>query len=175
MSKFPDFDPNFLSEIHEIEKKLRCRIYLWGRRSQFGNYECFRRSPFMSKSAYDNFVDIILTDAEIELSLVNCGLILDIDETIPDKFRKKRETFTLFEALAIAKNPELETKVSALRSKVESLEHAWGKSEFHIADASDFYREFKMSVQIWSLNTTGEKSIFRQKVFDRRGSPKLIG
>ena len=129
----------------------------------------------MPKSAYDNFVDIILTDAEIELSLVNCGLILDIDETIPEKFRKKRETFTLFEALAIAKNPELETKVSALRSKVESLEHAWGKSEFHIADASDFYREFKMSVQIWSFNTTGEKSIFRQKVFDRRGSPKLIG
>ena len=129
----------------------------------------------MPKSAYDNFVDLILPDAEIELSLTNCGLILDIDEAIPEKLRNKRQLFTLFETLAIAKCPKIESEISALRSKVESLEQEWGKSEFHIDDASEFYRRFKMNVQIWSVNSTGPKSVIREKVFDRRGAPKLIG
>lgn len=175
VSKFPEFDPNILSDLHEIEKSLRCRIYLWGRRSQFGKYECFRKSPFMPKSTYDNFVDVLLTESEIELSLINCGLILDIDETISENLRDKRQNFTLFEALAIAKRPEIKNKIALLRSYVESLEQEWGKSDFHIEDATNFYRKFKMNVQIWSINSTGPRSIIREKVFDRRGMPKLVG
>ena len=129
----------------------------------------------MSSSAYDNFVDIILTDAEVELSLENCGIIFDIDESIPIENRRKRETWTLFEAVAIQKDVRLETKTSALRSRVQALEDQWGKTEFHTVDAKEFFKMFKLNIQIWNIGQTGRRNIIREKIFDRFGMPKLIG
>lgn len=174
-SKFPDFDPHMLSDLTEIEKEFRCRIFLWGRRSQFAKYECFRKSPYMAPTDYDHFVDLILSDSEIELSLENVGLVFNFDETIPPKIRMKRKTWTLFEAIAIAKQPTLEENISELRAVVKKLETEWGKPAFHFADARDFFRKFKTNPQIWSVNTVNENQICREKIWDRRGSPKVIG
>ena len=176
VTKFPDFEPQFLSNLYEIEVELRCRIYLWGRRSKFGKkYECFRHSPYMPPTKYDNYVDIILVDAELELNLEKCGLIFDIDTTIPYDVRFKRKTWTIFEAAAIHKKPELEENVFDLRSVVTKLEAEWGRPEFHFADAKEFFKQFRLCVQVWTINDVSDSGVFRYKIFDQRGEPKLIG
>ena len=176
--KCPDYDATCLSDLEKIEKIFRCRIYLWGQRTIRTKFECLRHSPYMPKSAYDNYVDVILTNVSIELSFENAGVIFDIDDTtgLPEDVRIKRQTWTLFEAVAIQKQPRLETKVTALREKVSLLETEWGKSEFHIADSREFRQKFQLTVQIWNIIEQFEgRSVMREKVFDTLGMPKLIG
>lgn len=176
ISKCPVFRPLVYDDLPKIEKQFRCRIYLWGKRSQRAKYECVRKSPYMRTSAYDNFIDLILTDIEIE-SLIDVSVIFDIDEISPDQRKKQNpQTYTLFEAIAIEKNPELDGSITRLRQKVKSFENEWGKSEFHIADAIEFYKKFKINIQIWNINQKpGCRNFIREKIFDRRGMPKVIG
>ena len=133
LSKFPDYNPAYLSDLHEIEKKFRCRIHLWGKRSNRGEYKCLRQSPFMEPSTYDFHVDFILPDATLELTLKNSGVILNMDDTIPYEIREKPKTWRLFEAVAIQKNPELKQNLSGLRSTVKKLETEWSRSVFEIS------------------------------------------
>ena len=174
LGKFPNFDPNNLDHLHEIEKIFRCRIHLWAKRTRLGKYECIRASPFLAN--YDFHADIILRDfADIEISLDNCGVILDIDKTLPVNIRKKRCKWTIFEALAIQKNPELETQIYALREKVRIFETEWKNETFHVDDAREFYEKFHANVQIWNKKSRRDRTVVCKKVFDRRGMPKLIG
>ena len=178
LGKSPNFDPNNLDDLYEIEKIFRCRIHLWGKQARLGKYECIRASPFLESAKYDFHVDVILRDidfADIEISLVNCGVILDIEKTLPANIRKKRSKWTLFEALAIHKNPKLETAIHALRDKVRIFETEWKNETFHTDDAREFYAKFHANVQIWNINEIRQNKVIREKVFDRRGMPKLIG
>ena len=178
LGKYPNFDSNNSDGLYEIEKIFRCRIHLWGKRTRLGKYECIRASPFFASAKYDFHADIILRDidfADIEISLINCGVILDIEKTLPVDIRKKRCKWTLFEALAIQKNPKLETKIVELREKVRIFETEWENETFHVDDAREFYEKFHASVQIWNINEIRQNKVIREKVFDRRGMPKLIG
>ena len=99
MAKYPNFDPDNPDDLYEIEKLFRCRVHLWGKRATYGKYERIRASPYLAPANYDFHVDIILRDiefADIEITLVNCGVCLDIDKTIPTDIRIKRQTWTLF-------------------------------------------------------------------------------
>ena len=176
LEKSPNFDPNNLDDLYEIEKLFRCRIHLWGKRARLGKYECIRASPFLASAKYDFHADIILHDIDFaEISLVNCGVILNLDTTLNANIRKKRCKWTLFEALAIQKNQKLETEIHALREKVRMFETEWNNETFHIDDASEFYKKFHANIQIWNVNEIRQNKVIREKVFDRRGMPKLIG
>ena len=178
LEKYPHFDPDNLDDLYEIEKFFRCRIHLWGKRAKNGKYERIRPSPYLAPADYDFHVDIILRDiefADIEITLVNCGVCLHVDKILPPEIRIKRKTWTLFEALAIQKNPKLQDEISALREKTRLFETEWAKEKFHIADAKDFYKQFHANVQIWNKSASRNRKVFREKIFDRIGMPKLIG
>ena len=165
-----------MDSLYEIEEELRCRIYLWGQRATRGKYDCVRTSPFMLASNFDTYVDIILDcDHENAISTENVGVIFDIDKIIPEESRCKKQSWTLFQAAAIKKYPKLENKISGLREKVAQMELEWNRSEWHFADGSEFYTKFKLGVQVWNINSCGRRKVIREKIFDRYGSPKLIG
>ena len=175
LSKFPDYDSTVSDNLYKIEKEFRCKIYLWGKKSREGKYQCFREGKQMPVTDFDDHVDIILEHSELEITLNNVGLILEVDETFPPETRLVRKTWSLFEAYAIQKNQKLMTDVSGLRCATEKAEADWGKLNFHVDDAREFYEKFKANVQIWTINQIGSNRVFRHKVWDRRGMPKLIG
>lgn len=175
LGKFSNFNPEDTNYIFKLEKIFRCRIVIWGQESAFAKIECFRRSFFMPPENYDNFVDLMLPDNQLTLN--NVTLLLDVDESLPTESRKRfnPQTWTLFECVAIQKNPALAMKITDLRETVKTLEEKWGRSSCHLADAEKFYKIFKMNLQIWNIYQSGTRNIFREKIFDRRGMPKLIG
>ena len=175
LSKFPDYDSTVLDDLYKIEKEFRCKIYLWGKMFREGKYQCLREGKQMPATDFDDHVDVILENPELEINLNNVGLILEVDETFPPETRLLRKTWSLFEAYAIQKNPKLITNVACLRSATEKAEADWGKLNFHVDDAIEFYEKFKVNVQIWTINQIGPNRVFRHKVWDRRGMPKLIG
>ena len=175
ISKLPDYDPKVLDDLYKIEKEFRCKIYLWGKKFREGKYQCFREGKQMPVTDFDDHIDVILENPELEISLDNAGLIFEVDETFPPETRLVRKTWSLFEAYAIQKNPNLMTDVSGLRTATEKAEADWGKLNFHVDDGREFYEKFKVNVQIWTINQIGTNRVFRHKVWDRYGMPKLIG
>ena len=176
LKKFEKIDIDAgLSQITDIEQIMRCKIFVWTRPTVHSKWDCFRYAPFMEKNSYDNFVDIIVEFSPDMISLRNVGLILDVDESFPSHLRLKRTKWTLFESVALHKNPKLRESVHKLRCQVENLEESWGKSYFHAEFGTEFYKKFKLSLQIWRIFSIGENKICREKFFDRRGAPKLIG
>ena len=129
----------------------------------------------MEASEYDVVLDVIVPYSEIEISLMDVRLVLDVDEAFPEEIRFKRKRLTLFEAASLFKNPELKKSLNCWRAETQKLQTQWGRKSVHTIDAKEFYRTFKLSLQIWSIRSHGENTLNRQKIFDRRGSPKLIG
>ena len=164
-----------LSEISKIEKISRCKIFVWTRPSIQSKWDCIRSPPYMPSNSYDNFVDIIVQYSNDLISLKNAGLILDVDESFPEHLRLKKKKFTLLEAVAIQKNPNLISSVGKTRLEVQKLEEIWGKNKFYAEDSAEFRRKFKLSLQLWRIIELGDNKIFREKLSDRRGTPKLIG
>ena len=176
VSKVPDFEAsNGGNRLPEIEKKFRCKIFLWACPSRDSKWECIRVAPFMASETFDYVVDAIVDYTEGEISLFNARLVLNVDELLPEENRLKRTRWTIFEALAIYTNPKLKGTVEKLRSVVDELEQKWGRESVHIADATEFYKMFKMSLQVWCITSCGVRKIRRDKIFDRKGYPKLIG
>ena len=177
---FPSFTPmDAGNELTEIEKKLRCKINCWRSFSVRSKWECVRVSPFMDKDSYDTEIDIMIEYSEIRISLLNVGLILEIDEFLPQKLRFKRHSWTIFESLAIFKHPELEETVIPLRRETRKLQEIWSQKSVHTIDSRRFYELFKVSPQIWMkkiLQENDERTkIEKIKIFDRLSNPKLIG
>ena len=175
--KIPEFDHlESGTKLRQIETLFRVKIFLWVHPTRQSKWECVRRPMFMPKTEYDHCIDIVLDQYfPGQISLDNCGLILDIDETIPANCRMPRDRWTLFEALAIFRNPELRTNISLLRARVEELETIWGRKTMHCADAEEFYARFKASPQIWLTSEARNRVIRRDKIFDQPGFPNLIG
>ena len=163
------------NRLPEIEKKFRCKIYLWASPSRQSKWECIRFAPHMSRETYDFAIDVVVDYTEGEISLFNAGLILGVDENFPIEVRLKRSRWKIFEALALFKNPRLEDSVEKLRSEVEDLEQKWNRKTVHISEAAEFHKLFKISLQVWCISSCGVNKIRRDKIFDRKGAPKLIG
>ena len=175
-SKIVDFMPEDAGhKLHEIESTFRCKIYCWRNFSSRSPWECIRYSPFMSKSSYDTIVDIIVPYSEVKISLQNVGLVLDVDKTFPAEKRFKRHKWTLFESLAIFRNPELRSTISDLRQKTQKLQTEWARDSVHTIDSKEFKKTFNVCLQIWKKIYVTENKIERIKTSDRLGTPKLIG
>ena len=174
----PNFDPTETDQMRVIESTFRVKIFVWSHPSSESKWNCIRRPQVMLSDNFDTFIDLIIDrdqDDATNFSLINCGLILNVDEAIPAQKRIKRTRYTIFEALAILKNPNLKSEISKLREKVKELESVWGRKTVHCADAREFYKIFKASLQIWITSEDRKNGIRRNKVFDQAGFPNLIG
>ena len=174
----PNFDPNETDKLRVIESTFRVKIFVWSHPSSKSKWNCIRRPQVMLSDNFDSFIDVVIDRDESNttaFTLINCGLILNVDETIPAQKRVQRSRFTIFEALAILKNPNLKSGISKLRESVKELESVWGRKTVHCADAREFYKIFKASLQIWITTEDRKKGLKRDKVFDQAGFPNLIG
>ena len=176
LSKISDFVPEDAgNKLQEIESVFRCKIYCWQKYSTFSKWKCIRRSPVTSESAFDTIVDIIVPFNEVKISLQDVKLVLDADKTFPIEKRFRREKWTLFESLAILKNPELRNTICELRVETQKLENMWGKESVHTIDSKEFKKLFNVSLQIWKKIHISDTKVERIKTSDRLGTPKLIG
>ena len=174
LSKMPEFDPlNAGDSLRELETLFRCKIYCWTTASARSKWECCRHSPYITD--YDTVVDIIIEYDPVKISLMNVGLVLDVEETFSKSNRYKRKNWTILEATAMMKNPELQDTIEKLREEVAKLEQIWGKQSVHIADAKQFWTKFKLSLQVWSTTYDAFNHVGRFKVFDYPRFPNLIG
>ena len=163
------------NKLSVIEARFRCKINCWRTLSSKAKWECIRPSPFMEDSSYDTEIDIIVEYNPATISLLNVGLILDIDETLPEKIRFKRERWSIFEAIALFKNPDLESKIVLLRQETQKLQTLWGRKSVHTINAKEFFKTFKVSLQIWKTKQKSNGKVERTKLFDTFNNPKIIG
>ena len=174
LPKMPDFDPIKSGDsLIEIEKLFRCKIYCWTTASTRSKWECCRHSPYISD--YDTVVDIIIEYDPVKISLMNVGLVLEPDDTFPEDVRYQRKSWTILEATAQMKNPDLKHTIVKLRKAVAELERLWGRKSVHIADAKEFWMTFKLSLQVWTTTYDNFNHVGRFKVFDYPRFPNLIG
>ena len=176
LPNFPAF--NILDaedKLSVIEAHFRVKINCWRTLSSKAKWECIRSSPFMDESNYDTEIDIIVEYDPMKVSLLNIGLILDIDETLPEKIRLKRTRYTIFEALALFKNPSLESRILLLRQETRKLQTLWGRKSVHTIHAKEFFKKFKISLQIWKKTQVWDRRKECTKLFDTFQNPKLIG
>ena len=170
----PDFDPiTSGNSLMEIEKLFRCKIYCWRTSSVRSKWECYRHSPYIAE--YDTIVDVIIDYNNASLSLANVGVVLDVDETFPESIRYKRKRWTIFEATALTKNPELKDSIHNLREKTFEFEKLWGRKSVHIVEAKEFWQKFNLSLQVWSIAEDEHNHVRRLKVFDYPKYPSFIG
>ena len=172
-AKIPDFDPETAGDsLQTIEKILQCKIYCWKQESQYSKWECIRHSPYLED--FDTIVDIIIKNHTNGVSLVDVGSILEVDKVIPEDKRLQRKRWTIFEAACLMKNPDLRNKIKILRKETANLEKIWGCEYVHVTDAAEFWKKFKLSLQVWSVSYNNDNPR-RHKVFDSPKTPKLIG
>ena len=175
LSSFPAFDIlDAEDKLSVIEAHFRVKINCWRTFSSKAKWECVRISPFMDRDSYDTEIDIIIKYSEIRISLLNVGLILQIDETLPHKIRYKRRSWTIFECLALYENPDLEEKIIPLRQESRKLQQIWDQKSVRTKDIRKFYDLFKVSPQIWKKKHLNKK-VKRNKIFDIPSVPKLKG
>ena len=129
----------------------------------------------MEHSSYDTEIDIIVEYNPAKISLLNVGLILDIDEILPERIRFKRLRWTIFEAVALFRNPALESSIVLLRQEIQKLQTLWGRKSVHTIHAKEFFKKFKMSLQIWKTTPISIGKVERTKIFDTFQNPKIIG
>ena len=106
---------------------------------------------------------------------MNVRLVLDVDKVFPETIRYKRKRWTILEAVALMKKPELKNSIAELREKVAELEVIWGRKNIHIVEAKEFWKKFNLSLQIWSIAHDEFNHVRRVKVFDYPKYPSLIG
>ena len=176
LPSFPAF--NILdagSKLSVIEAHFRVKINCWQTLSPRAKWECVRPSPFMEDSSYDTEIDIIVEYHPANISLLNVGLILDIDEALPERIRLKRSRYTIFEAIALFKNPALESSIVLLRKETQNLQTLWGRKSVHTINFIEFFKKFKIALQIWKKTQTSSERVERTKLFDTFYNPKIIG
>ena len=172
--KVPDFDPFTAADsLQEIEAFFQCKIYCWRTESPTSKWECFRHSPYIEN--YETVVDIIISHHENFISLENVGLVLGVDEVLPENKRYQRKRWTIFEAASLMKNPDLRNTIEPLRKKVAEFEKLWGRKTVHITDAKEFWQKFQLSLQVWAVSHNSSENLKRVKCFDYPKFPSLIG
>ena len=174
LPKMPDFDPALAIEhMAEIEKFLQCRIYCWRKQTVLSKWKCCRYSPYQKE--YETSVDIVLEYDECGMSLMDVGVILEIDYILPEDIRYQRTEWTIFEAAVLFKKPQLKSSVKELRKEVQDLEKIWGRGTVHVSDAKEFWQKFGLSLQVWKVKRTEYNRVKRIKKFDYPRFPNLIG
>lgn len=170
----PGFDPVLACDsLRQIEELFKCKIYCWRTATTKSKWECYRHAPFSAN--YETTVDIVIQYNPVGMSLDDVGVLLEVDFILPPEKRYKRSRWTIFEAVALLKRPELFEEIKQLRKEVKILEESWGRKSVHITDAKEFWQKYKLSLQVWRIHYNEFNKVKRSKVFDFPRFPNLIG
>jgi hypothetical protein len=96
-----------------------------------------------------------------------------IEKNVASKTKKKSASgeMNIFQALVRELHPKLSG--NTFDEKVKTFQIQWGSNEICLHEIKDFFKVFKIGLQIWSTRNDGHKKITK-KIFDSYWKRKLV-
>ena len=164
--------------IPEIEKIYDLKIKIWSKKSTDRTYILAWETEKNVSNA-SNCMNIFseVFDEFSNRDLTEVSLILNIEKLLEKKVVSKTNKnpasgeMNIFQALVRELHPKLSG--NNFDEKVKTFQIQWGSDEICLHEIKDFFKIFKIGLQIWRTGNDGHKKITK-KIFDCYWKRKLI-
>ena len=172
LSQFGSPNLNLISEIEEVYG-LKIKIWLKHSRTYSLAWETEKNTPHESdclnlfSEVFDGFSNKDLTEVSLILNSEKLGRKAAI------KTSKKLSSgeMNIFQALVRELHPKLSG--NSFDKQVKIFQIQWGSDEVCLNEVKNFYKIFKIGIQIWRTGTDDHKSLTK-KIFDTYWKRRLI-